>query len=214
MEQKAHFLINHEWTSPALDWLMAVMSSMDVWLLPLGLLVLAIAWRGGFRARALLLCLAIGVGATDGLVCAPLKRLVARPRPADAFWDVRTVRLEKTTPRLLGAFSKPVVRLSAPVQLPRDGRSFPSSHVANNFCAAAIIVGFYRRWGWLAFVPATLVAWSRIYTGAHWPSDALVSAFLGVGIGCVVLATLELAWRRWGAFGFPTLAARHPSLAV
>ncbi len=115
---------------------------------------------------------------------------------------------------MLGAFQPPRVQTSAPVTLPRDGRSFPSSHASNNFCAAVIIASFYRRWGWLAIIPAALVAWSRVYVGSHWPSDALVSSFLGAGTGLCALAALEAAWRKWGDHLLPRLHARRPSLAA
>jgi hypothetical protein len=49
MDQKLLFLINRQWTSEALDWVMVIASSLDLWLWPMIVLVLATWWRGGFR---------------------------------------------------------------------------------------------------------------------------------------------------------------------
>ena len=37
---------------------------------------------------------------------------------------------------------------------PPRGNSFPSAHAANNFAVAAVCAAFFRRWGWLLFLPA------------------------------------------------------------
>ena len=78
------------------------------------------------------------------------------------------------------------------------GRSFPSSHVVNNFCAAVVLSFFYRRWGWLYFLPAAVVAYSRIYVGAHWPSDVFISVWLAVGVALLLLAGLQWAVKTAG----------------
>ncbi|MGC2579855.1 MAG: phosphatase PAP2 family protein, partial [Terrimicrobiaceae bacterium] len=70
----------------------------------------------------------------------------------------------------------------------------------------------FRRWGWLLFVPAMLVAYSRVYVGSHWPLDVLVSSLLGLGIGFLVVAAVEALWRRWGGRCTPAWHAKHPSL--
>ena len=54
MDQELLFLINRQWTSPALDLFMAGVSSFDVWLPVAALLALWIVVRGSFRARAFL----------------------------------------------------------------------------------------------------------------------------------------------------------------
>jgi undecaprenyl-diphosphatase len=214
MDQKLFLLINRVWTHPALDRLFAALSSFDFWLPVLLLLALLAAWRGGFRTRAFLLTAALTAGATDGLICAPLKRLTNRPRPGDVAEDVRQVDLAKATPRLL-ALLKPVkVRRSTPPAYAVPGRSFPSSHSANTMAIAVLAALFHPRRGWVAIVAALGVAYSRIYTGSHWPSDVAASVFLGTGIGLAAGLAAELAWRRWGARVLPRLRAEHPQLLL
>lgn len=64
--------------------------------------------------------------------------------------------------------------------------SFPSGHSASSFaCAAALTCAFGKK-GALAFIPAALIALSRIYVGVHYPSDVLIGAVLGSVVGVVV----------------------------
>lgn len=212
MDQAALYLINHTWASPWLDLVMAVASSWDFWwpfLLAGGLVVLIF---GGWHARRMVLLAGIAVGVTDGVVVDSIKGMVSRPRPHEVLAGVRTLDLAKAKPRLL-ALGKPLREEYSQrgIQASR-GNSFPSGHAANNFALATVVAVFYRRWGWLAFLPASLVAYSRIYVGSHWPLDVLVSCFLGAGISTLVMAAAETCWRRWGRRLLPDLHAKHPSL--
>ena len=214
MDQKLLFLINREWTGPALDRFMALMSSLPAWMPLLVIAGVLTVWRGGFRARAFVLTAGLIVGINDGLVAKSMKRAVDRPRPHQVLDGVRVVDLAKATPRLL-ALAKPAnVKLSeAANDLEKiEGRSFPSSHTMNMISAALVAACFYRRFGWLAFVPALLVSYSRVYVGSHWPSDVVTSIFLGLGATLLLLAMCEMLWRRQAARFFPRLHAAHPSL--
>jgi undecaprenyl-diphosphatase len=46
------------------------------------------------------------------------------------------------------------------------------------------------RWRFGLFVLATLIAWSRVYTGVHYPLDVLGGAVLGLAIGVLVVRAL------------------------
>lgn len=212
MEQQLLFLINRIWTHPLLDWVMAVASSWDFWwpILLLGGMV-AVIW-GGFRWRVFLFAAALAVGITDGLVVGSLKEWVGRPRPHDFLNGVRSLDLEHVTPRFL-ALGKPLRESTSVVGIrPPHGNSFPSGHSANNFAVAGVAVAVFRRRGWLVFLPAALVAYSRVYVGSHWPLDVLVSALLGTALGLLTVAGLEALWRWQGVRWLPKLGQTHPSL--
>lgn len=191
---------------------MAAASSFDLWWPFLLGGALAMAVWGGVRGRAFLLAAGLAVGVTDGLVVDTLKDLVGRPRPHEALVGVRTLDLAKASPRLL-ALGKPLKQEISASRIRRSGgNSFPSGHASNNFAVAAVAAVFFRRWGWLVFLPATLVAYSRVYVGAHWPLDVTVSALLGAGLGLLTAAVVEGGWRQWGGKLLPDLHRRHPSL--
>lgn len=211
MDQFLFSLINSQGATPALDRLMAVLSCFPFWMPLLALVLVGTAAFGGFKARAMLLVLLVTVGVTDGVVVNGLKHWANRPRPHQVE-EARVADLAKTNPRLLAIAQPVVVRISKPVAGPITGRSFPSGHTTDNFAAAAVLALFYRRRGWLYFPVAAAVGYSRIYTGAHWPSDVVVSMFLGTGLGVLWVASLEGAWSRWGARVAPGWYRRHPSL--
>jgi undecaprenyl-diphosphatase len=216
MDQKLFLLINTVWTHPALDRLMAVASSFELWTPFILLGIVLAAWRGGFRARSFLVVAVLTAGLCDGVVSNSLKHLVNRPRPADTMPGVRQVDLAGATPRLLALAKKMKVRLSREPDRdnPPPGRSFPSSHTANTCAVATVAAWFYRRRGWLAFGPALLVAYSRIYTGAHWPSDVAGSILLGVAVGLAGVFLAQKAWGRWAGRLLPAVAATHPRLVT
>ena len=140
-----------------MDYFMALLSNFDAWTPPLILLLGVLLWRGGFRARAFVLTAALIVGINDGVISRTLKQLVDRPRPHQAVDDVRMVELAKGRPRLLALRKPLVIRFSNPVAKDVEGRSFPSSHTINTISVALVATCFYRRFGWLAFIPALLV---------------------------------------------------------
>ncbi len=66
---------------------------------------------------------------------------------------------------------------------PASGFSFVSNHAVNMTCFAVMMAFFFPGYAtFFAFI-ATLVAYSRIYNGVHFPSDVVVGALYGYGLG-------------------------------
>jgi undecaprenyl-diphosphatase len=156
----------------------------------------------------------LAVGICDGVVSKTLKHVVDRPRPHQVLDGIRLVDLAKANPRVLAVFKPLKIKLSNPTEDLEtiEGRSFPSSHTMNTISVALLAACFYPRRGWLAFFPALLVAYSRVYTGSHWPSDIITSLFLGIGVTLLLLTVAEALWRSKGGRFFPGVHAAHPSL--
>ncbi len=212
MDQHLLFLINRSWTSPWLDSVMAAASSWDLWWPILILPALGVAIFGGFRWRAFLVVAGLAVGINDGVIVRTLKDVVGRPRPHEMLEGVRTLDLAKARPRFL-ALTLPVTEdFSEARILPPTGKSFPSGHSSNNFAAATVFAVFFRRFGWLLFLPAALVAYSRVYVGSHWPLDVTASALLGTAIALFVCAAAEAIWRKFSPRWVPKLSQAHPGL--
>jgi undecaprenyl-diphosphatase len=210
MDQKLLLLINREWTGPVLDRVMTVASSSALWTVPFLLLILAVLVRGGFRARSFVVVVLLSVLMCDTVSSYGIKKAVGRLRPSQTQFGIRQLSL--AYPPWHGLFEPVKEKVSLGDSLKTEGRSFPSNHAANTACAAMLAAIFFRRRGWLAFFPALLVSYSRVYTGSHWPSDVLGGIFLGLGVAMLTLLLAESLWRRFGARLAPALAVRFPSL--
>jgi undecaprenyl-diphosphatase len=156
MDEELLRAVNQGMANPQMDAVMVVFSLLGMTLI---WLVWAIPlWLKNKKRTALELLIVIII---IDLVVLLVKLLVARERPTD-------------------------VRLVAPLALDfsMSEYSFPSGHAARAFGAFLVLSLSFRKKLLIAplFVYAFLIALSRIYLGAHYPSDVLAGAFLGLGL--------------------------------
>jgi len=149
------------------DWyrLARVMGYLPTWLLAALVLGLAGAFRRFSRplAAAMALVLAPIVAGGGAEV---LKRIIARERP--------TASGEYVHRAMFSGFSD------------SSNLGIPSSHVAVAFAAAAVIGMLYPKTRWVMLVLAGLCAMTRMAAGAHFLSDCVLGALLGMAAAMAV----------------------------
>ncbi|MFK0045878.1 bifunctional phosphatase PAP2/diacylglycerol kinase family protein [Streptomyces sp. NPDC090741] len=123
----------------------------------------AIAVLGSTRARRAALCGAASLALASATVNTVGKWSVRRPRPLlEGVPEVRRLVTQPST------------------------TSFPSGHSASAFAFTTGLALGAPGWGTVLAPVAASVAFSRVYTGVHYPSDVAAGAALGVAAGLVV----------------------------
>lgn len=159
--------INSGWSNPVLDVIFPAIRNKYFWL---PLYVLVIFWiiinHHIRKVLLILFFLGLSIFASDTISSKLIKYQVQRPRPCHIL-NMDPVVIER-------------VKCGS-------GFSFPSSHAANHFCLAAFITSIFgdymRRWKYLWWVWAGLIALAQVYVGIHYPLDILGGAVLGIIVG-------------------------------
>lgn len=75
---------------------------------------------------------------------------------------------------------------------------FVSSHASNTFAVAVFLSLLFKNriFGFFIFSWASVVAYSRIYLGVHYPGDIIAGALLGASLGWLIYYFHKLFYRK------------------
>ena len=176
LDTGAFLWVNHSLRNPVFDLLMPFLTDLNRNRIALVIAAAVLLWmivRGGRASRLAALLLIPTLALSDQLSSSVIKFLVERPRPCHVLGDVRLL-----------------VDCGG-------GLSFPSSHAVNHFAAALVLAYFLPRGRWWLFGYASVIAFSRVYVGVHYPLDVLGGAVIGLACASVVLALYQSAEHWW-----------------
>lgn len=160
-------LLNVKIGNPTLDRVFTVLTQLRFFIPFMIAGAIYLLFYCGRKGRIALVSMLVAVGVADLISHELIKPLVGRLRPCVALEGVRMVIGKKTS------------------------LSFPSNHAANITAAACVMAFYYRRALGPAIAIAVLVAFSRVYTGVHYPSDVIAGAVLGGGIAALTLWRMQ-----------------------
>ena len=160
-DHRVLYAVNHSMRNSVMDQIMPIITKLgDKGIFWIALaLILLIPKKTRRTGAAMAVAMVIGLVIGNGL----LKNLFMRTRPYDA----------------AGA----AVPRSKLLIAPLDDYSFPSGHTLVSFEAATALFKDHTVYGFMAYVLAILIAFSRLYLQVHYPSDVLGGAILGFLFG-------------------------------
>jgi undecaprenyl-diphosphatase len=166
-DQQFFYLINGKWHNAFLDSVLPVIRTSQLWV-PLYLFLLVFMLVNfGTRAIWWIVFVALTAVLSDFISSDIIKANFFRLRPCN---DPDLIPQART---LLGYRPK--------------SSSFTSSHATNHFTLATFfyftLKQYIGAWGWLFFVWASIIIYSQVYVGVHYPLDVLAGAAVGMALG-------------------------------
>lgn len=173
------FLLLNGMHSPVWDQMMWWISGKTSWIFLYVLILLALGFKYKWRMLVVILAISLGVTLSDQSSVHLFKEVFQRLRPCH----------------------QPEIAGMAHLVHDHCGGSygFVSSHAANTFMLAGLTSGLLRNkyFTWFIFFWASVVAYSRVYLGVHYPGDVVGGALLGLFIAWIILKLYRTVEKRY-----------------
>ena len=165
IDKSIMIFLNKDISNPVFDLIMPVITSKD-FLTVIGLiLIFYLLFFGGKRGKIAFLILLFSAGMSDAICAQIIKPWVGRVRPSHEFIDYINLLVSK------------------------GGKwSFPSNHAANSFAFATVLSYFFEQKKVMLYTLASIIAFSRVYVGVHYPLDIICGAIVGYILSWFVLS--------------------------
>jgi len=168
---RALFLYLNGFHSPLWDYTMTLFTLTNTWLLFYGLIFFILVKKYDKKSLFIFVSLALLILCSDQLA-GLLKHTIQRLRPSN----------------------DPAVNPLTHVFFNKGGEfGFVSAHAANLFAFATFSIRLFKNFRYSLFILiwASIIVYSRIYLGLHYPGDILGGAVLGVIVGTLMYKLLK-----------------------
>tara|TARA_B110000014_G_scaffold212659_1_gene165225 strand:+ start:752 stop:1351 length:600 start_codon:yes stop_codon:yes gene_type:complete len=165
IDKKLMVFLNKTLSNTVFDILMPIITNQN-FLAIIGIfLIIYLGYFGEKKGKITLVVLLFAAGISDAICAQIIKPWVGRIRPSHEFIEYINLLVSK------------------------GGKwSFPSNHAANSFAFATVLSYFYEKNKNLLFSVASVIAFSRIYVGVHYPMDVFFGSLLGYTISWIILS--------------------------
>ena len=157
--------LNKTLSNPIFDILMPIITNQKFLTIIGVILILYLGFYSGKRGKITLIVLIFAAGISDAICAQIIKPWVGRIRPSHEFIEYINLLVSK------------------------GGKwSFPSNHAANSFAFATVLSYFYDKNKTMIFSIASVIAFSRVYVGVHYPLDIIFGSLLGYTVSWIILS--------------------------
>ena len=165
IDKNLMIFLNKTLSNPIFDILMPIITNQKFLTIVGVILIIYLGFYGGKRARIALIVLIFAAGISDAICAQIIKPWVGRIRPSHEFIEYINLLVSK------------------------GGKwSFPSNHAANSFAFATVLSYFYDKNKTMIFSIASVIAFSRVYVGVHYPLDIIFGSLLGYTVSWIILS--------------------------
>ena len=165
IDKNLMIFLNKTLSNPIFDILMPIITNQKFLTIVGVILIIYLGFYGGKRARIALIVLIFAAGISDAICAQIIKPWIGRIRPSHEFVEYINLLVSK------------------------GGKwSFPSNHAANSFAFATVLSYFYDKNKTMIFSIASVIAFSRVYVGVHYPLDIIFGSLLGYTVSWIILS--------------------------